>query len=163
MRDRHLIIGRAVVVAAACVLLAGCSEPVPGGGSGATPATTPSTSGKPAASAAPASAPARQALLGRWTAVATASQGAGGGWKVPYVEFLEDGTWRGSDGCNGQSGSWSLSPARGFEASQGVQTLIGCANVNVGGWLDDARTVQIDGDLLVLRDAEGAETGRLRR
>jgi hypothetical protein len=79
------------------------------------------------------------------------------------VQFSEDGTWRGTDGCNGQSGRWSVGPDGGFEASSNTSTFIGCGNVGVGLWLALARAAVLDGEVLVLRDAKGAVTGRLRR
>jgi heat shock protein HslJ len=79
------------------------------------------------------------------------------------VHFSQDGTWHGSDGCNGQSGRWKLEPDGAFEASANPSTDIGCDNVEVGLWLAQARTADLGGNVLVLRDAEGDGTGRFQR
>jgi hypothetical protein len=42
-----------------------------------------------------------------------------------------------------------------------ASTMIGCENVPIATWLEEATSAEIDGDTLVLRDATGAETGRL--
>ncbi|MER7460299.1 hypothetical protein [Micromonospora sp. NPDC126480] len=113
-------------------------------------------------------APDQVALTGRWLP-AGGPDGRGpapgpGGWpEPPYAEFAADGTWRASDGCNGTGGRWVSGPAGAFAATGGVSTLIGCDNVPIGAWLITARQVGLDGEVLVLRDAQGAETGRLRR
>ncbi|MFD2765882.1 META domain-containing protein [Micromonospora eburnea] len=108
------------------------------------------------AALAPAS---RETLLGRWVPV----DGRRGRPKTPYVEFRADGGWRGSDGCNGQGGRWIAGPGGALLATTGASTLIGCDNVEVGVWLATAWRAGIDGDVLVLLDAQGKETGRLRR
>ncbi|GGM31189.1 MULTISPECIES: hypothetical protein [Micromonospora] len=104
-------------------------------------------------------APARDAVLGRWAP----ADGARGGPRAAHVELRADGDWRGSDGCNGQGGRWVLGSGGAFLASSGPSTLIGCDNVPVGSWLDGARRIGLDGAVLVLFDAQGAETARLHR
>ncbi|MFU8849378.1 hypothetical protein ACNAW0_00040 [Micromonospora sp. SL1-18] len=101
----------------------------------------------------------RDTLLGRWVP-------ADARWfrsKGPYVELRDDGEWRGSDGCNGQGGRWVAGPGGALLATAGVSTLIGCDNVSVGTWLSSASRAGLDGQVLVLFDAAGKETGRLRR
>lgn len=44
------------------------------------------------------------ALLGKWVPVAYQVQ------TDPHVQFLPDGTWEGSDGCNGARGRWANQP-----------------------------------------------------
>ncbi|MEU2610489.1 hypothetical protein ABZ570_02700 [Micromonospora sp. NPDC007271] len=102
----------------------------------------------------------RETLLGRWVP----ADGRRWPWqKEPYVELRDDGEWRGSDGCNGQGGRWVAGPEGAFLATMGPSTLIGCDNVSVGSWLFAARRAGLDGKTLVLLDAQGKETGRLRR
>ncbi|MET8834125.1 META domain-containing protein [Micromonospora sp. NPDC004540] len=101
----------------------------------------------------------RSALLGRWVPA-----GAPRPNPTPaYVEFRDDGGWRGSDGCNGQGGRWVAGAEGALLATAGPSTLIGCANVLVAAWLSGASRAGLDGDVLVLVDAQGRETGRLRR
>ena len=150
MRCRNgFLIGLIVV----CAALNGCGEPTPG--------RTPGTGGaSPARPSAGADLLEQQELSGRWVPVVSRSDR----WhETPYVQFAQDGTWRGTDGCNGLSGRWSVDSDGGFEASSGPSTLIGCDNVNLGRWLTQTQTVQLDVDVLVLRDAKGSEIGRLQR
>lgn len=80
----------------------------------------------------------------------------------PHAQLRPDGSWTGSDGCNGQGGRWVAGAGGSFLAVAGAQTLIGCDGVNVGGWLSDAGRAGFDGDQLVLLDRAGKELGRLR-
>ncbi|NJP34919.1 META domain-containing protein [Micromonospora thermarum] len=113
-------------------------------------------------------APTRDDLVGRWLPVAgpdgrTPTPGSGNWPTPPFAELAADGTWRASDGCNSSNGQWAAGPGGAFGATGGGSTLIGCNNVPVNGWLSAARQAGLDGDVLVLRDAQGKETGRLRR
>jgi hypothetical protein len=103
-------------------------------------------------------APAGPALLaGRWVPAAGATPGGA------HVELSADGSWTGSDGCNRQAGRWVGDTAGTVLAVAGAQTQIGCENVAVPAWFDEARAAGFDGDVLVLLDADGRETGRLKR
>jgi hypothetical protein len=96
------------------------------------------------------------ALTGRWVPTGAAAP------DKAYAEFLADGSWRGSDGCNGQGGRW-LSGAEGaFLATTGPSTLIACDNVPIATWLGEARRSGLDGEILVLLDANAKELGRLQ-
>lgn len=113
-------------------------------------------------------APAPGELAGRWLPVSgpdgrTPTPRPGGWPTPPFAELAADGTWRASDGCNDTGGRWASGPGGAFVATGGMSTLIGCDNVSVGTWLITARQVGLDGDVLVLRDVQGVETGRLRR
>ncbi|MEH0933791.1 hypothetical protein [Micromonospora psammae] len=103
----------------------------------------------------------RDTLLGRWVpmGVPTSSPRP----ERPHVELRDDGEWRGSDGCNGEGGRWVAGPAGDLLATSGPSTLIGCDNISVGFWLSNASRAGLDGDVLVLLDAQGGETGRLQR
>lgn len=108
-----------------------------------------------AAPAAPPPAGLRPAgpadLAGRW-----AGEGAA------FVAFAPDGTWTGSDGCNGTGGVWTADEGGGLLATAAsVTTLIACDGTDVGTALRTARTAGLDGDVLVLLDAAGAELVRL--
>lgn len=113
----------------------------------------------PAAPVPAALTPARgDALLGRWVPLGRRS-----GPGRPFLELRDDGTWRGSDGCNGQGGRWVAGPDGALLATSGPSTAIGCDNVLVGNWLSSASRAGLDGEVLVFLDAQGNETGRLRR
>jgi heat shock protein HslJ len=98
---------------------------------------------------------ARTALTGRWVPAAE----AGGG--RAYLELLADGSWRGSDGCNGVGGRWVAGPGGTVLAVGGASTLMACAGSPVGNWFEQARRAGLDGRTLVLVDDRGEETGRL--
>ncbi|WP_405114715.1 META domain-containing protein [Micromonospora sp. NBC_01405] len=97
----------------------------------------------------------RRRLAGRWVPT--------DGHKAAYVEFTADGEWRGSDGCNDESGRWITGAGGTLLATAGSATLMYCvASVPVGEWLWTARRAGFDGATLVLLDAQGKEKGRLR-
>lgn len=104
-------------------------------------------------------APDRGALVGRWV---PASGGRGSGPKPAHVELRADGSWTGSDGCNGLGGRWVAGADGALLATSGVSTMIGCDNAPIGEWLASARRVGLDGETLVLVDAAAKEIGRLR-
>lgn len=95
-------------------------------------------------------------LLGRWVPAGQTVE------TDPHVLFADDGTWTGSDGCNGQGGRWAVSEGR-LLALAGPMTLIGCLGAPVGGWLGGASYAMVDGAELVLVGADGDELGRLVR
>jgi hypothetical protein len=98
------------------------------------------------------------ALIDRWVPV----DGSSSSVETPYLELAGDGSWQGSDGCNGQSGRWLAGPEGAVIATSGASTMIGCDNVPVGSWLAGASRAGFDGDVLVLLDAQGTELGRLQ-
>lgn len=67
-----------------------------------------------------------------------------------YLQFHSDGTWTGSDGCNGQSGRYRLAPTGHVTATQGPQTQVGCRMVPVGSLLTKTYRVETEGQLLLL-------------
>ena len=94
-------------------------------------------------------------LVGSWMP----ADGQAGG--RAFVALDAGGHWTGSDGCNNTKGTWRSGSGVEFAATSGPTTRIGCENVPIAGWLADATHAEVDGDTLVLRDATGAETGRL--
>ncbi|EXG82156.1 hypothetical protein [Cryptosporangium arvum] len=85
---------------------------------------------------------------------------SGGG--AAFVEFADDGTRTGSDGCNGQGDRWTVTPTSPL-ATDGPSALIGCDGAPVGGWLAVTAMAGLSSGVLVLLDPTGAEEGRLRR
>ena len=94
-------------------------------------------------------------LVGRWQPLEL------GDGDPPFVEFVDDGTWNGSDGCNGMAGRWLLGDDGHFLATGGLSTLIGCFNSPAPSWLPAASLIGMVGDELTLYDASGAELGVL--
>lgn len=98
-----------------------------------------------------------ETLLGRW--VPTSFEG----YTDPHVLFDADGSWSGSDGCNGNGGRWAADGSGTVLATAGMSTAMGCEGALVPSWVGGARLAVIDGDELRLLDADGSELGRLER
>lgn len=81
----------------------------------------------------------------------------------PFVKFDEDGTWEGSDGCNGLGGRWAMSDEGEFLATDGPTTMIGCDGAPLGSWLTKAGTAALQYEELILYDVNGSEIGRLTK
>lgn len=96
-------------------------------------------------------------LEGRWNPV-----GEGEGTDA-HVEFAADGTYTGSDGCNGSMGRWAVGDGGEWLATSGPSTLMMCKGAPVPQWVGQAKRAGLDGAQLVLFDADGAELGRLAR
>lgn len=111
----------------------------------------------PAALPAGLTAPTTADLVGLWVADVPSTE------QEPHVELLADGTYSGSDGCNGAAGRWALGGAGRILATSGPMTAIGCEGAPVPTWLASAGRAGLDGDRLVLLDASGTELGRLGR
>ncbi|GAA2525169.1 hypothetical protein GCM10010201_24780 [Pilimelia columellifera subsp. columellifera] len=102
-------------------------------------------------------------LVGRWTPPPGTTAPLIGWPEPPYLQFADDGTWTGADGCNRQKGTWSVDTAGTFKATfEGDQEKL-CENFNIGPWLEATQTVEINGDLLTLRDAGKKQLGQLWR
>ncbi|PJJ71753.1 META domain-containing protein [Diaminobutyricimonas aerilata] len=91
----------------------------------------------------------------RWVAADTAG--------AAFVEFADDGSWTGSDGCNGNGGRWVADDTGTLLATSGPSTLMACDGAPVPTWMATATTAWLDGDDLVLLDRHGDELGRLTR
>lgn len=76
------------------------------------------------------------------------------------LEFMDDGSYAGSDGCNRVMGSWEAD-GDVFSIAPMATTLMACEGVDV--WLLDPAAVSVDGDTLTVLDAGGAELGSLKR
>ncbi|MFB2597941.1 META domain-containing protein [Herbiconiux sp. P17] len=129
--------GLAAIGLAAVLALSAC----------ASGASTPSSTG-----GATEADPATEAdLVGAWV-----TGESYGGPDVPFLDFADDGTWTGSDGCNGAQGEWAVAADGSLTVSAGPSTLIACDGVSLPGMLANAALAYVDGGSLVLADAEGA-------
>jgi heat shock protein HslJ len=81
----------------------------------------------------------------------------------PVLVFKPDGTWTGSDGCNGLQGTYSIGQRGAFTATPGPQHLVGCENVPHTGVLRAAKRIAIGGDMLQFFGADGSEIARYAR
>lgn len=98
------------------------------------------------------------ALKGTWVPVAYVVS------TDPHVTFEADGTWTGSDGCNGVQGRWAVGAEGEFLATSGPSTLIACEGAPVPSWVAQATAAGVNDDgWLLLFDAAGTEIGRLQR
>ena len=104
------------------------------------------------------SAPAPEELVGRWiTGVAYESP------EVPFLLIADDGTWTGSDGCNGVQGEWAIDDEGALSVDAGPSTFIACDGVALPTIFAEASMAAIDGGRLRLFDDEGATTVKLAR
>jgi hypothetical protein len=81
----------------------------------------------------------------------------------PVIVFKADGTWSGSDGCNGLQGTYSIGQRGAFSATVGPQHMIGCDNVPHTGVLAAAKRVAINGDTLEFFGADGTRLASYAR
>lgn len=80
----------------------------------------------------------------------------------PYLQFNDDGSLMGNDGCNGFSGRFTLSDdGQTVVMHDLLGTLKACPGVDT--WLRNAQSAVIDGDTLVLFDKSSEEIGRLQQ
>jgi hypothetical protein len=96
-------------------------------------------------------------LTGRWEPEGSFAP------ETPFAEFHPDGTWSGSDGCNGGGGRWSLGDGGVLLATSGVSTLIGCDGLAVPSLVATTGRAGIVDGKLVLVDASGVELQTLAR
>ena len=102
----------------------------------------------------------RSRLVGRWE-ITDRGQAARAP-QPPHVDLAAEGSWTGSDGCNGGGGRWVSGPGGVLLATGGPMTLRGCDGMAaVPGWLTSTARAGFDGATLVLFDGDGRELGRL--
>nr|WP_202893997.1 META domain-containing protein [Kribbella italica] len=75
----------------------------------------------------------------------------------PVLTFNTDGTWTGSDGCNGISGTFTIGQRGEFTGTAGNQRLIECANVPHTAVVQAAKRVAADRTTLKFYAADGRE------
>jgi heat shock protein HslJ len=138
----------AVTLLAACGSSASSSRKLP-------PAGSPSSSTPPTAG----SIPKKTDLVGRWVPYPVRKYDA----QTPFATFAGDGSWTGSDGCNGQGGTWTLGPDGAFHTVDGPSTLIGCDGAPIGVWIAQTAKVRLQGSVLELLDVAGQPLAKLTK
>jgi heat shock protein HslJ len=86
--------------------------------------------------------------------------------RAPNITFTSDGRWRGSDGCNWISGTYSASDDGSISTANSAQTLIGCPDVITvpnSKVLERAARFAIDGRSLTFYAAGGQRLGTYER
>ncbi len=96
------------------------------------------------------------------TASSSSPESVDGTWGDSTANYLtlSDGTLRGSDGCNGMRGSYSVDGST-VTFTLGAATLKACIDVDT--WLRNIATATVDGDTLTVFDASGEQIGTLPR
>ena len=80
---------------------------------------------------------------------------------APSLEFLADGTYAGTDGCNRVGGDYTESDDGVIDLGIMRSTMMYCEGVDT--WLVTATEATRSSDELVFRNEEGAEIGTLTR
>ncbi len=81
----------------------------------------------------------------------------------PTLTFNPDGTWTGSDGCNGISGTFTIGQRGEFTSKADGQRLIECANVPHTAALNVAKRVAVDSKTLQFYAGDGREVASYAR
>jgi heat shock protein HslJ len=104
-----------------------------------------------ASESASASGEAAVDPVGRWT-----SPEAGD----PYLEFLDDGSLEGSDGCNVIATTWEVEDDE-IVIDSFMTTQKACSGVDP--WLSKAATATIEGNVMKVEDSNGKVIGGLEK
>lgn len=80
-----------------------------------------------------------------------------------HVSFGTDGSYAGSDGCNGSGGRYLVGPAGIVLATGGPTTLIGCENSPVSTWVIETGRLGLRDNHLVFVSPEGTVLGEAKR
>ena len=78
----------------------------------------------------------------------------------PFLEFAEDGSLEGSDGCNAIATSWKVEGDE-ITIDSFMSTQKACAGVDI--WLSKASTATIEGDVMKIMDSNGKVIGGLEK
>jgi heat shock protein HslJ len=79
----------------------------------------------------------------------------------PNLTFGQDGAVSGSDGCNHLAGNWVRTEDGRIATDNLATTLMACDDVDT--WLSGIALAEVDGDRLVVTNAEGEQLGTLDR
>jgi len=108
-------------------------------------------------------------IIGTWRPVEIAgfappADAESKGYADAIVTFRANGTWRGSDGCNGLSGTYKVNSSGRFSVhGADVTTAMGCANVPNGNVLRSTGHVELSNDVLVFLSGTEKVLGRYSR
>jgi hypothetical protein len=83
------------------------------------------------------------------------------GNRASYVQFNPNGSWVGSDGCNGAAGRYAIDDSGRLIITSGPSTAVACDGTPAMYWVERTRRIGVDGHDLVLLDAHGNVLGRL--
>jgi heat shock protein HslJ len=159
---RTWIVSGAAAVAVASIAVVGFGL----AGSNSKPVQPPVAGGQAPVSSTPTpQPPTAQTVSGTWRPLQMA------GFKAlkaarpqdPVLMFRLDGTWTGSDGCNGLQGTYSIGQRGEFTATSGPQHMIGCDNVPHTGVLTTAKRVAVTGDTLQFFGVDGRQLASYAR
>jgi hypothetical protein len=81
----------------------------------------------------------------------------------PHATFAADGSWTGTDGCNGGGGRWAIDAGGRFLTTASLSTAIGCDGAPIPAMVTATTRMAFDGATLVLLGRDGREEGRLAR
>jgi heat shock protein HslJ len=143
------------VIAAVSFSLHGSSQPTPQ--PAASPPSAVTTSQAPAATAQTVVGSWRPVRLSGFTTLKAARP------DDPTITFNADGTWVGSDGCNGLSGTYSIGQRGEFTSKSGPQRMVGCDNVPHTAVLAASKRITSDKASLTFYAADGREVARYAR
>jgi hypothetical protein len=102
-------------------------------------------------------------LLGAWVSALPRPSSGLRHDTEPGITFAADGSYHGTDGCNGTDGRWASDDTGALIITGGASAAMGCDNVDVVRWVGLAAWAALDHGALVLVGPDGAETGRLKR
>ncbi|WP_433161799.1 META domain-containing protein [Kribbella sp. CA-247076] len=158
---RTWIVSGAAAVAVAAVAVVGFSL----GGRDATVQPPVAGGQSPAGSTSAQAPPSAATVAGTWRVVQMAGLTTLTAERPddPVIEFKPDGTWTGSDGCNGLSGTYTIGQRGEFTAKAGPQRLIGCDNVPHTAVLQGAKRITLETDTLKFFAADGRELASYAR
>ena len=79
----------------------------------------------------------------------------------PFLEFAEDGTLSGNDGCNNLGGDWTSPAAGEIETSRLVGTMMYCEGVD--DWLSAFHHATFTAESMTVYNIDNQEIGTLAR
>jgi heat shock protein HslJ len=159
---RTWIVSGAAAVAVAAIAVAGFGL----AGSRNQPTQPPVATGQaPASASVTPQVASAQTVAGTWrpTQMIGAKSLKAARPNDPVLTFKPDGTWTGSDGCNGIGGTYTIGQRGAFSATSGAQHMVGCENVPHTGVLHAAKRIAVDGDTLRFFDADGRQLASYAR
>lgn len=153
------------VAAAAVVVLAVVGFSLRSSGPAVTPAPAASRPTQASPTTSTTSAPTMQTLSGSWRPVKLDGFASLKSARAddPILTFSPDGTWSGSDGCNGISGTFTLGQRGEFTSRSNGQRLAGCDNVPNTAVLAAARRVSSDQTTLRFFAGDGRQVATYAR